>query len=83
MDSRHVSDGDWGIMPVDQRHQTDKSLRDGVRHVTYTVSGCGHVIRYQNTSNLEKHYIRGEPDHKELTDRLTGTTFGEAKEARI
>ena len=30
-------------------------------------------MRYQNTSplNLERHYIRGGLDHKELTDRLT------------
>ena len=31
---------------------------------------CGFVIRYQNTSNLEQHYIRGGLDHKELAGRL-------------
>jgi hypothetical protein len=43
----------------------------GVRHATCTVPKCGFVIRYQNTSNLEQHYIRGGLDHKELTGRLT------------
>jgi hypothetical protein len=32
---------------------------------------CGFVIRYQNTSNLEQHYIRGGLDHNELVGRLT------------
>jgi type I site-specific restriction endonuclease len=36
------------------------------------VPTCGFVVRYQNTSNLEQHYIRGGPDHKELADRLAG-----------
>jgi hypothetical protein len=31
---------------------------------------CGFVIRYQNTANLEQHYIRGGLDHKELAGRL-------------
>ena len=35
------------------------------------VSGCGFVTRYQNTSNLENHYIRAGTDHTELADRLT------------
>jgi hypothetical protein len=34
------------------------------------VTKCGFVVRYQNTSNLEQHYIRGGTDHKELADRL-------------
>ena len=38
----------------------------------YTVPKCGFVIRYQNTSNLEHHYIRGGLDHKELAGRLSG-----------
>ncbi len=35
-----------------------------------TVPKYGFVIRYQNTSNLEQHYIRGGLDHKELSGRL-------------
>jgi hypothetical protein len=42
-----------------------------VRHVACTVSGCGFVTRYQNTSNLENHYITAGTDHKDLEDRLT------------
>ncbi len=42
-----------------------------VRHVSCTVPGCGFVTRYQNTSNLENHYVTTGTDHKELTDRLT------------
>ena len=34
-----------------------KSSEIGVRHVTYTVSGCKFVIRYQNVSNLEVNQI--------------------------
>jgi hypothetical protein len=37
------------------------------------VPKCGFVIRYQNTSNLEQHYIRGGDDHKELAGRLAAT----------
>ena len=36
-----------------------------------TVSGCGFVAKYQNTSNLENHYVTDGTDHKELSDRLT------------
>ncbi len=39
-----------------------------VRHATYTVSGCGFVVRYQNTSNLENHYVTTGTDHNELAD---------------
>ena len=42
----------------------------GVRHAACTVPECVFVVRYQNTSNLEQHYIRGGTDHKELVDRL-------------
>jgi hypothetical protein len=42
-----------------------------VRHATCTVSGCGFVVKYQNTSNLENHYVTSGTDHKELADRLT------------
>ena len=28
-----------------------------------TVPECAFVVRYQNTSNLEQHYIRGGTDH--------------------
>jgi hypothetical protein len=45
----------------------------GVRHAASTVPKCGFVIRYQNTSNLEQHYIRGGLDHTELAGRLTAT----------
>ena len=45
----------------------------GVRHAACTVPKCGFVIRYQNTSNLEQHYIRGGDDHKELAGRLAAT----------
>jgi RNase P subunit RPR2 len=31
---------------------------------------CGFVIRYQNTSNLDQHFIRGGLDHNELAGRL-------------
>ena len=53
----------------------------GVRHAACTVSGYGHVIRYQNTSNLEQCYIRGGSDKKELTDRLTGMHHLERQES--
>jgi hypothetical protein len=53
------------------RHTKQKEpCHVGVRHATCTVPKCGFVIRYQNTSNLEQHYIRGGLDHKELTGRL-------------
>jgi hypothetical protein len=42
-----------------------------VRYASCTVSGCGFVAKYQNTSNLENHYVTGGTDHKELADRLT------------
>jgi hypothetical protein len=42
-----------------------------VRHVPSTVSGCGFVCKYQNTSNLENHYVTVGSDHKELADRST------------
>ena len=42
-----------------------------VRHVSCTVSWCVFVVRYQNTSNLENHYVTVGTDHKELADRLT------------
>jgi hypothetical protein len=35
------------------------------------VTGCGFVSKYQNTSNLENHYVTAGTDHKELADRLT------------
>jgi hypothetical protein len=31
-----------------------------VRHASYTVPGCGFVAKYQNTSNLENHYVTTE-----------------------
>ena len=42
-----------------------------VRHAACTVPGCGFVAKYQNTSNLENHYVTAGTDHKELADRLT------------
>ena len=41
-----------------------------VRHAACTVQGCGFVVKYQNTSNLEAHYTAAELDHEELADRL-------------
>jgi hypothetical protein len=68
VDSCHVPDGGW-------RQGTALSVQGsfevGVRNAVYTVSKCGFVVRYQNTSNLEQHCIRGGTDHKELADRLT------------
>ena len=45
-----------------------------VRYAACTVSGCGFVTKYQNTSNLENHYVTGGNDHKELADRLIDKT---------
>jgi hypothetical protein len=42
-----------------------------VRYAAYTVTGCGFVTKYQNTSDLENHYVTTGTDHKELADRLT------------
>ena len=42
-----------------------------VRHAACTVPTCGFVVRYQNTSNLEQHYIRGGHDHAELAKILS------------
>ncbi len=42
-----------------------------VRHAACTVTGCGFVSKYQNTSNLENRYVTTGTDHKELADRLT------------
>jgi hypothetical protein len=53
------------------RHTRQKNPCEvGVRHAVCTVTECAFVVRYQNTSNLEQHYIRGGTDHKELADRL-------------
>ena len=41
----------------------------------------GFVIRYQNTSNLEQHYVRGGADHKEHADRFTGIHHLERQES--
>ncbi len=70
-------------LAADCQHEAEKKATDdllhnkqtdpchvGVRHATCTVPKCGFVIRYQNTSNLEQHYIRGGLDHKELAGRL-------------
>ncbi len=51
-----------------------------VRHTSYTVSGCEFVARYQNTSNLENHYVTTGTDHKELADRLTAIHHIDRKE---
>ena len=60
----------------------------GVRHATW--SGCGFVAKYQNTSNLENHYVTAGTDHKELADRLTSmqhidrqARLGSAADGRI
>ncbi len=39
-----------------------------LRHTSWTVSGCGFVTRYQNTSNLENHYVTVGTNHKQLVD---------------
>jgi hypothetical protein len=49
-----------------------KSCEVGVRHAKCTVPGCGFVFRYQNTFNLEQHYVRVGADHKELADQKSG-----------
>ncbi len=61
-----------------------------VRYVVCTVSGCGFVAKYQNTSNLENHYVTAGTDHKELADRLTSNQdidrqerLGSASDGRI
>ena len=59
----------WLVSPVSV--SDTRNRRIGVEHVECTVSGCGFVIRYQNTSNLDQYYIRGGTEHKELTDQLT------------
>ena len=41
-----------------------------VRHAACTVQGCGFVVKYQNTSNLEAHYTAAGLDHEELSDQL-------------
>ena len=56
-----------------QRTKQTEPCHVGVRHAACTVPKCGFVIRYQNTSNLEQHYIRGGLDHKELAGRLVAT----------
>ena len=56
-----------------QRTKQTEPCHEGVRHAACTVPTCGFVIRYQNTSNLEQHYIRGGLDHKELAGRLAAT----------
>ena len=56
-----------------QRTKQTEPCHVGVRHAACTVPKCGFVIRYQNTSNLEQHYIRGGDDHKELAGRLAAT----------
>jgi hypothetical protein len=44
------------------------------------VSGCGFVAKYQNTSNLENHYVTGGTDYKELADRLTSIQHIDSQE---
>ncbi len=52
--------------------------------------GCGFVAKYQNTSNLENHYVTAGTDQKELADRLTSLQYidmqdglGSAADGRI
>jgi hypothetical protein len=54
-----------------KRTKQNTSCDITVRHAACTVSGCGFVAKYQNTSNLENHYVTAGTDHKELADRLT------------
>ena len=72
VDSWHVPDGGWGILPVRCTKQTNP-CEVGVRHAACTVPKCGFVVRYQNTSNLEQYYIRGGHDHAERNCRLVTT----------
>ena len=41
-----------------------------VRHAACTVPGCGCVVKYQNTTNLEARYTASGLDHQELGQRL-------------
>ena len=48
------------------------------------------MAKYQNTSNLENHYVTAGTDHKELADRLTSmqhidrqARLGSAADGRI
>ena len=47
-----------GIKSTDDLTNTPKHTER-----SYLTTVDGHVIRYQNTSNLEQHYIRGGEDH--------------------
>jgi hypothetical protein len=60
----------WESCQCIRRTKQKEPCHVGVRHAACTVPKCGFVIRYQNTSNLEQHYIRGVLDHKELAGRL-------------
>jgi hypothetical protein len=51
-----------------------------IRHETGTVTGCGFMVKYQNTSNLENHNVTVGTDHKELADRLTSMHHIDRKE---
>jgi len=51
-----------------------------VRHAACTVPTCGFVVRYQNTSNLEQHYIRGG---LVLSRTLNAPSFTAEKKASV
>jgi hypothetical protein len=76
-DSGHVADG-FQMVTGDscqymKRTKKSTSCYITVRYVVCTVTGCGFVGKYQNTFNLENHYVTTRTDHKELVDRLTST----------
>ncbi len=67
-----VTEDSWQCM---KRTKQSTTCDITVRHTAWTVSGCGFVDKYQNTSNLENHYVTTGTDHKELVDRLTSMSL--------
>jgi hypothetical protein len=55
-------------------------MKISIRHAACTVPGCAFVARYQNTSNLENHYVTAGTDHKELADRLNAMQHSDKHE---
>jgi hypothetical protein len=66
-------------VPILQRTKQRMTCDITVPHTRFTVSGCGFVTKYQNTSNLENHYVEVGTDHKELVDRLTSMSTSRDK----
>jgi hypothetical protein len=61
----------WWVGQCMKRTKQRTTCDITVRHATCTVAGCGFVVKYQNTSNLENQYVTTGTDHKKLADRLT------------